>query len=145
MPRLLRLIALFVYAVGAPHAAPGFAPVQAVGLDALLAKFWSAKSPADAAKAADAVVKAGAPFDEVYARLKKGRPYSREVPTGIVRGRRAALGGEFVYTLDIPAAYDPGRAYSVRVQLHGGVTRDEGSVRNQNGIGRLAGAEQIYI
>jgi pimeloyl-ACP methyl ester carboxylesterase len=115
-------------------------------LDAALAKFWAAKDPAAAERVATDVVRSGARFEEVLHRLKQGRPYAKDVPTGIVSGkRRVGLEGEFGYTLDVPAGYDPARAYPVRVHLHGGVNRATPRPVGRDGIGRLAGAEQIYI
>jgi hypothetical protein len=113
------------------------------GLDSAFDKFWAAKDPSDAAKAAADIVKTGATFDEVYRRLKAGRRYSSDVPKGIVAGRR----GEFTYTLDVPPNYDASRSYQVRFQLHGGVgaPRENSERRGRGGIGRLAGAEQIYV
>ena len=81
----------------------------------------------------------------MYARLQKGRPYSSNVPTGLVQGRRGGLAGELGYALEIPENYDSGRKYQVRIQLHGGVGRAANATRRPAGIGRLAGAEQIYI
>ena len=118
---------------------------EAPNVDAAFARFWNARNPADAAKAADDIAKSGASFDEVYRRLRHGRPYSERVPTGVTSGRRLTRTGEFAYTLDVPVTYDPTRAYQVRVQLHGGVMRAEPTVRRSGGIGRLAGAEQIYV
>ena len=109
-------------------------------LDAAFARFWAARNPSEAARAAPAIERSGASFDEVYARLKRGRPYSKDVPTGIVTGRR----GAFAYTIDVPATYDPSRQYQVRIHLHGGVMRDETTPRPR-GIGRLAGVDQIYV
>jgi hypothetical protein len=44
----------------------------------------------------------------------------------------------------VPDTYDPARKYPVRIQLHGGVSRPEAALRG-NGIGALAGADQIYV
>jgi predicted esterase len=112
-------------------------------VDAAFAQLWSARTPPDAAKAADAVVKSGVEFDAAFQRLKDGRVYSADVPKGIVRQSHAVGGTEFPYTLDVPETYTPSRRYQVRVQLHGGVGRPDALPRN--GIGQLAGAEQIYV
>lgn len=118
-------------------------PPQSTGLDAAFTQYWAAKNPGEAAKAAGDIVKSGASFDEVFARLKQGRPYSSEVPTGVIASRRA----ELPYTIDVPTSYDPARRYQVRFHLHGGVSnsRDNAERRGRNGIGRLAGTEQIYV
>jgi poly(3-hydroxybutyrate) depolymerase len=79
-------------------------------------------------------------FAEAYARLKQGRAYSKEVPTGTLKKRH----GQFSYWLTVPDRYDPAKKYQVRFQLHGGVMRQEATLRG-DGVVRLAGAEQIYI
>ena len=79
-------------------------------------------------------------FEAEYARLKLGRTYSREVKTGALKRRH----GAYAYWLVVPASYDPAKKYQVRVQLHGGVMREDTSLRG-DGTVRLAGAEQIYI
>jgi pimeloyl-ACP methyl ester carboxylesterase len=112
--------------------------------DALFAPFWTAKNPQDAGKAADAIVKSGVSFDDAFQALRKGRTYSPDVPKGIVRRTHTIGGTEFPYTLDVPESYTPARPYQVRVQLHGGVGRPDAAPRG-NGIGPLAGVEQIYV
>ena len=87
-------------------------------IDAAFAKFWSARSPGDAAKAAADIVRTGVAFDDAYGRLKRGRTYDKHPPTGVMAGHR----GEFSYFLDVPPAYDPARVYQVRIQLHGGIS-----------------------
>ena len=87
-----------------------------------------------------AAVAQPASFDAEYARLKQGRAYSRDVKTGALKRRH----GAYNYWLVIPATYDPAKKYQVRFQLHGGVMRDDSSLRG-DGTVRLAGAEQIYV
>jgi len=113
-------------------------------VDAAFAQFWHATTPADADKAADAVGKSGVTFDDALARLKQGRTYAADVPRGVVRLTHTLGADEFPYTLDVPETYNPGKKYQVRIQLHGGVGRPDAAPRG-NGIGTLAGAEQIYI
>ena len=108
--------------------------------DAAFAKYWDAKSPADAMKVAAEIVKTGASFDDVFARLRQGRVYARTPPTGAIKGRH----GRFEYWLSVPASYDPARQYQVRIQLHGGVMREQSGLRGDGSV-RLQGAEQIYI
>lgn len=79
-------------------------------------------------------------FDAEYARLKAGRAYSGKVPTGALRRRR----GAFQYWLVVPADYDPAKRWQVRFQLHGGVMRDDDSLRGDGSV-RLAGDDQIYV
>jgi len=122
-------------AMGALRQSPAASP-----LDAAFAKYWDANSPADAARAAANIVRTAAPFEEVHARLQRGRVYTKTPPTGSIRGRR----GRFEYWLNVPPSYDAARRYQVRFQLHGGVMRPDASLRGDGAV-RLAGAEQIYI
>jgi hypothetical protein len=119
-------------------------------VDAAFEKFWSARSPQDAAKAAQSVLASGVSFNDALARLKRGRSYSAGVKRGNIRLQRRTALGEFSYDLDVPPGYDPGRKYQVRVQLHGGVMmRESGEPRSGGGRGGrgsvLEGAEQIYV
>ena len=68
------------------------------------------------------------------------------MPRGVVRLSRRFGSADFGYAVEVPENYDPGRAYQVRVQLHGGVLgRTDGTIRGTGSIGALAGAEQFYI
>jgi acetyl esterase/lipase len=82
----------------------------------------------------------GGGFDAEFARLKQGRPYSAQVKTGALKRRH----GAYNYWLVVPAGYDPAKRYQVRIQLHGGVMREDSSLRGDGSV-RIAGAEQIYI
>ncbi len=110
------------------------------------AKFWAAKSPAEAAKAVDAVVASRISFPDAVKRLKAGRAYAPQ-PTGIVKlSRRSDNGVEHPFAVNVPSTYDPAKRYAVRFQLHGGVMgRDDNQPRGTGDIGALAGAEQIYV
>jgi len=101
----------------------------------------------DMKAALEAINKSGITFDEAYARLQEGRTYSKDVPTGVVLESRRDAGRFFYYSLDVPADYDPGRRYPVRIHLHGGVgARQFPGRRGTGAIGALAGDEpQIYI
>lgn len=136
----LHLLALA--AAGALMTIRLFAASPAV--DAALTQFLGAPTPADAATAADGVVKAGATFDDAVAALKRGRSYARDVPRGVTKSSHTIGTTDFAYTVDVPESYDPAKRYQMRVQLHGGVGRPDAAPRG-NGIGALAGAEQIYL
>ena len=112
--------------------------------DAALAQMLAASDPGAASTAADAAIKAGATFDEAYAALKKGRVYTSDVPKGIVKASHALDKLTFNYQLEVPQTYDSSKTYQLRIQLHGGVGRPDATSRG-NGIGQLAGAEQIYV
>jgi len=81
-----------------------------------------------------------AAFDAEYTRLKQGRTYAAGAQTGALKRKH----GAYPYWLVIPASYDPAKKYQVRIQLHGGVMREDNSLRGDGSV-RLAGAEQIYI
>jgi hypothetical protein len=116
------------------------------GADDAFRTFWDAPDPQAAVRAAEGVIASGVTFDEAYARLKRGRPYSSAAPRGLVRLKHRFALGDFWYALEVPEAYDPSRSYQVRVQLHGGVAgRESGLMRGTGAIGALAGAEQIYV
>ena len=142
MTRLLLLVLALVSAVAV---SAGQAPVPA-GVDAAFAAFLQASSVKDAVAASEQIVASGVGFDEAFRRLKQGRTYSRDVPRGIVRTSYKSEAGEYFYALDVPEGYDPSRKYQVRVQLHGGVGRiEQNTPRDSAPLGRLAGAEQIYV
>src|SRR5436305_1487302 len=113
--------------VSAAHAARAAAISLAVsaqsGLDTAFQKFWDAKSPADAVKQVEAIVKSGVTFDEAFRRLKQGRTYGPQ-KTGngnVVMMTNNANGIEHYYAVNVPANYDPAKKYQVWFQLHGGV------------------------
>jgi poly(3-hydroxybutyrate) depolymerase len=116
---LLALTALFAPAPSGP-----FAPLTPVALCAQL----TAQGPAAPS------------FDAEYARLKEGRTYAKTVPTGAMKKRH----GAYPYWLVVPASYDPAKRWQVRFQLHGGVMREDNSLRGDGSV-RLAGDDQIYV
>src|SRR6266571_4802842 len=114
-------------------------------LDAAFEKFWAAKSPNEAERMVDDIIKAGVTFDDALRRLKAGRTYTSQ-KTGIVMlSNRAKDGVEYFYALNVPATYDPARRYQVRFQLHGGVGGRQTNQQHGNGESPLPGAEQIYV
>src|SRR6266704_1991798 len=113
--------------------------------DAAFEKCWAAKSPDEAERMVDDIIKAGVTFDEGLRRLKAGRTYTNQ-KTGIVMlSHRAKDGVEYFYALNVPANYDPARRYQVRFQLHGGVGGRATSQPVGKGESPLPGAEQIYV
>jgi hypothetical protein len=111
-----------------------------------LGRFVNAQSAAEAEAAAQELVATGMSFDEVYKRLKNGRTYSRNVPTGVVETSHRVKDQEFPYLLDVPLKYDPAIRYQVRFQLHGGIGRREDNRKSNSGESALLrGAEQIYV
>ncbi len=119
------------------------------GVDNAFARFWDARSPEDAAKAADGVVKSGVSTDEALARLKRGRPYRADAPRGVLARTHRTMGADFNYSVDVPESYDSSRQSRVRILLHGGVMmRDTNAPRAGRGGPMnvtLRGDEQIYV
>ena len=71
------------------------------------------------------IVASGVSFDEALKRLKDGRPYAGDGAEGRREDElRGANGNEYFYALNVPESYDPARRYQVRIQLHGGVSRE---------------------
>jgi hypothetical protein len=91
-------------------------------------------------------------FDAVWQQLKQGPKYSAQ-RTGAFQIRYPFSGGvEFENWIDVPADYDPSRAWPVRVQLHGGVSRPAPNAVPPGQPkpttlppNRIAGESQIYV
>ena len=115
-------------------------------VDAAFQRFWDAKSPAEAGKQVEAILKTGISFDEAVRRLKTGRTYGPQ-KAGVQMTTNKSGGLEHYYAVNVPASYDPAKKYQVRFQLHGGVMgRNTNQPRNAGDIGNLAGpAEQFYV
>ena len=90
-------------------------------IDAAFQKFWDAKSPAEAAKQIDAVMKTGVTYDEALRRLRQGRTYAAQKTGVVMLTNKTEDRVEHYYAVTVPPAYDPARRYQVRIQLHGGV------------------------
>jgi hypothetical protein len=123
----------------------GQAPA-ATAVDTAFQKFWDARSPAEAARVVDAVIKSGVTYEDALRRLKQGRSYAPQKPGVMMTTNKTDVKVEHYYAVTVPAGYDPGRHYQVRFQLHGGVMgRSTNQPRNSGDIGALAGAEQFYV
>ena len=119
---------------------------QTSAADAAFTAFWSASSPVEAARLADAVARAGVTFEDAYRRLQRGRAYAARDSGVVGMENRTADGVEHFFSVTVPENYDPGRRYQVRIQLHGGVGGRATNAPVGNGtVGALAGAEQIYV
>jgi predicted esterase len=92
-------------------------------LDAAMRLFWDANDSGDAEKAGKQVVASGARVEEIHARLKAGRPYTKQ-RTGRIELPSRDHGLSLDNIVEIPAEYDPARAWPLRVSLHGGVGRE---------------------
>ena len=95
-----------------------------MALDAAVAAFLAAESDAELRAAVTAIIQTGPDIDAIWSRLRRGRTYRADVPTGRQHLSRRNRGGvEHAYILHVPASYDPGQRYPVHVHLHGGVMR----------------------
>jgi hypothetical protein len=147
----LRLASFALAATAAAVVAPravGVARAQSpTAVDAAFQKFWDAKSPSDAAKLVDAVLKTGVTYDDALKRLRHGRNYTAQKTGVVMLTNKTDDRVEHYYAVNVPAGYDPGKSYQVRFQLHGGVMgRTTNQPRNSGDIGNLAGAtEQFYV
>ncbi len=121
--RLLACAALVAAAVAAGQALQGGSAGDPV-LDAAFAAFWAADTEQAVARAVEAILAQEPAPAAVRSRLRAGREYAADVPTGRqLRSRRNRDGLEHEYVLQVPAAYDPRTPYPLRVYLHGGVAR----------------------
>jgi hypothetical protein len=145
--------ALAIFGIAAVAASWSFAVqgqsqavTSAIAADAAFAKFWDARSPAEAARSVDAVLSSGVSYDEAVRRLKAGRTYGAQKAGVVMLTNRTDDRVEHYYAVTVPPAYDPSKRYQVRFQLHGGVMgRSTNQPRNSGDIGALAGAEQFYV
>jgi len=118
--RNLALIGVLLLATGI-HPVGGQAPASSP-LDAAMQAFWSAGGDGDREAAGRKIVATGTAFDDVLRRLKTGRSY-RAQKTGRIDLPTRERGVALDNVVEIPADYDPARAWPMRVSLHGGVGR----------------------
>ena len=131
--RLVRLawLAGLGLAAVAPVVVAGAAPAPAVqspdddpALDAAVEAFRAAASDDEVAAAAAAILAADPDIEAIWSRLRAGRAYAPDVPTGrrlLTRENRDGV--EHGYVVRVPRSYDPATRYPVLVYLHGGVSR----------------------
>jgi acetyl esterase/lipase len=125
---------------------PARGQVATAAVDAAFTKFWDARTPADAAHAADAVLAAGVGYEDALKRLRQGRTFTAQKPGVVMLTNKTEDKVEHYFAVTVPPAYDPAKRYQVRFQLHGGVMgRSTNQPRNSGDIGALAGAEQFYV
>ena len=93
-------------------------------LDDAVAAFWAAASDDEIAAATAAILATGPDIEAIWGRLRSGRNYARDVPTGrqlLTRENRDGV--EHGYVVRVPESYDSAVRYPVIVYLHGGVSR----------------------
>src|SRR4029450_11052911 len=98
-------------------------PAPAAQLDAAMKAFWDAEDQGAAEKAAKQVAASGASFEDIRARVKAGRAYGK-AKTGRIDLPTRDHGLALDNVLEVPADYDPARAWPLRVTLHGGAGRE---------------------
>jgi len=90
-------------------------------------------------------------FDAAWLRLKNGRTYSAEKTGRFSIKYPGPNGQQFDNVVEVPADYDPGRTWPLRVQLHGGEGRPgpqaapPGRQIAQHAPNRIPGDPQIYV
>jgi hypothetical protein len=141
----LILSALALTTIGAFLLAPAAHAQNKSKTDAAFEKFWTAKSPNEAERLVDEIVRTGVSFDDAIRRLKAGRTYTAQKTGIITLSNRTKDGVEHFYSLNVPANYDPNRRYQVRFQLHGGVGGRDTNKPRGSGESPLPGVEQIYV
>ena len=113
------------------HARSGQSSADGSALDAAVGRFWAAATDQELAAATDAILALDPDIEAMWGRLRAGRNYSPDAPTGrrlLTRSNRDGV--EHPYVVRVPESYDPTRRYPVLVYLHGGVARpkrDDGS------------------
>src|SRR5205814_1925039 len=97
MSRAVTLLCAMAAALSAVSTNPA---AQTPSIDAAFDAFWAAGSREEAARRVEPIVKSRVAFDDVYRRLRRGRPYGA-APTGVVRlTNRSADGVERRYNVD---------------------------------------------
>ena len=109
--------------VGSGRALPA-AGAANESLDAAFDALWAARSEEAVASAVEGILATGSELDAVWMRLREGRAYSAQIPTGRqARNRYNHDGVEHAFVVHVPELYDPRTPYPIRVYLHGGVMR----------------------
>lgn len=120
----LRVASAVVLAVS--FALPTCAQSPGTPLDQALTAFFEADSPERRTKATKAILALDTDFETLRGKLRAGRIYAPNVPTGRLEESRKGRDGLWHrYVVLVPDDYDRDKAYSVCFYLHGGVNRTE--------------------
>ena len=93
-------------------------------LDEAVSTFWAASTDDAVAAATAAILATDQDIEAIWGRLRAGRAYARDVPTGRrLLARENRDGVEHGYVVRVPESYDPAARYPAIVYLHGGVSR----------------------
>lgn len=116
--------------------------------DELLAEFFTAADVTAREEVAQRIVQHSVDFSLLHARLRTGRAYRSDVPTGRLEWSRSGRSGEHQTVVLVPDDYDPTKRYRVCVYLHGGVNRPERPRKGDTWwrrFDRFDGVEQISV
>jgi hypothetical protein len=141
----MRSLVLLVVAIASALVASAQSPAPGA-VDAGLRAFWSASSD-QLPGATRQLLAAGASVDDLLVRVRRGREHGKR-PTGRVSLPSRDRGTALDNIVEIPADYDPARAWPVRVTLHGGVGREApgpGAAPARPLTNRMAGSGEIVI
>lgn len=97
------------------------APAPSSALDATLQAFWRADDT-DREFLGRRIAASGADVEQLWRALRAGRTYPPQ-KTGRIELPTRVQGTGLDNVLEVPANYDPSRAWPLRVSLHGGVGR----------------------
>lgn len=108
-------------------------------------RYFDAPDVAASEAAVGPLIEAGIDVRQAMVRLRAGRTYQPQ-PAGQTTFRFTASDRTQLETLvDIPAAYRPDTPWPVRVQLHGGVSRPQGTDSRPLTPNRIPGEAALYL
>jgi dienelactone hydrolase len=141
----MRSLVLLVVVIASALAASAQSPAPGA-VDAGLRAFWSASSD-QLPGATRQLLAAGARFDDLLARVRRGREHGKRA-TGRVSLPSRDRGTALDNIVEVPTDYDPARAWPLRVTLHGGVGREApapGEAPARPLANRIPGTGEIVI
>ena len=104
---------------------PVFAQITGANqLSTAFEKFWAASSTSQDNAIKD-ILSTHSPFDEIYHRLKEGKPYSSDVTKGFLEWYTTIDNVTLYCLVFIPYDYTPSKKYLVRFFLHGAVSNTD--------------------
>jgi dienelactone hydrolase len=121
--RILTLLAVLLGVISVTSLRAQAPSAARSSLDTALQALWNATGEGEREAAGSKIVASGATFDDVAHRLKGGRSYAGRKSGRIELPSRAG-GVALDNVVEIPADYDPARAWPLRVSLHGGAGRE---------------------
>ncbi|MCC7124170.1 MAG: hypothetical protein IT178_04930 [Acidobacteria bacterium] len=115
-------------------------------VEAALQAYLDARDAAEAESRIDAVIQSRPPLvTELQKRLRAGRVFPPQRPGPQTITITTSNKTVIETRIDVPEGYDPARAWPVRVQLHGGVSRPLEAGPRDLAENRIAGEKAIYL